>query len=191
MTLKEFLKLDISELKGKVFCFPTDTVYGLGCLYNDEIALKKIYDIKKRSNIKPLAILVSNTNDINMLVCSIPSYAKQLMEDYWPGALTIIFKKSSNVSNYITCNLDTIGIRMPSSNIALEIINKFGPLPTTSVNISKHEPLNNLEDIINEFGTKIDYIISDCDSSSNVSSTVVDATSDKLVVLRQGSIIIK
>jgi L-threonylcarbamoyladenylate synthase len=87
-----------------------------------------------------------------------------------------------------TKGLSTIGFRMPASKIALEVLNKFGPLATTSVNISNQPPINSLDEIIKYFGDKIDYIIEDLEEKSNVSSTIVDVSTNEVKVLRQGDI---
>ena len=177
ITIKDIEKIN---LKGKVICFPTDTVYGVGALIEDEEAINKIYDLKNRDKSKPLAVLTGNTNQ-----------AKQLMENYWPGALTLVFKKTNLISDKVTSNLDTIGLRMPNSKIALAVLNNFGLMATTSVNISGDKPLNDVNEIIKYFSNDIDYLVIDKEETSNVSSTVVDVTKNELKVLRQGDIIIK
>jgi L-threonylcarbamoyladenylate synthase len=126
ISLVEFLKFDKLDLKGKVFCFPTDTVYGVGCLFYDNIAIDKIYTMKKRSKDKPMANLCSSISQIESLNIPIPSKAKELMKTYWPGALTIKLQDK----------MQTISFRMPDSLIALSMIEKFFILPTTSVNES-------------------------------------------------------
>ena len=113
------------------------------------------------------------------------------MEKYWPGALTIIFKKSAKTLPSVTCGLDTIGFRIPNDETALEILKKVGPIATTSINISGQPPLNDYHEIEKEFGDEIDYLFEKEVKSSNVSSTVIDCTSEDIKVLRQGEIIIK
>lgn len=186
VTLKELLAKDI---KGKVVCFPTDTVYGVGALIEDEDAINKIYNLKHRDKTKPLAVLTGN-NNIEKYVLEINDKAKELMNKYWPGALTIIFKKSNLISNQVTSNFDTVGLRMPNSEIALTILNHFGLMATTSVNISGNAPLNDINEIQKHFSDEIDYLVIDKQETSNISSTVVDLTTSNLKVLRQGDIII-
>lgn len=186
VTVSQLLTKDIT---GKVICFPTDTVYGVGALIDDKEGINKIYNLKHRDITKPLAVLCGNTN-IEKYVLTINDKAKQLMDLYWPGALTLIFKKSSLISNKVTSNYDTVGLRMPNSKIALEILNHFGLMATTSVNISGDKPLNNIEDIIKYFSDDIDYLVIDKEKTSNVSSTVVDVSTDEIKVLRQGDIVL-
>ncbi len=179
--------IDKIDLKGKVIVFPTDTVYGLGCQIDDIDAIKKIYEIKNRDYSKPLAVLAPN-NDIGKYVENVNKKAKDLMEKYWPGALTIIFNKSDIVSDLVTANLKSIGIRVPNNEIALQILNRFGLMCTTSINISGMPPLNNINDIIKYFEDKIDYLVIDACTLSKNSSTVVDARSNDLIILRSGDI---
>lgn len=188
MFLKDLHQLTKEELKGKIICFPTDTVYGVGCILGDEVGLEKIYELKNRDLSKPLAILVPNKESIIPFVKDCPEFAAKLMDEYWPGALTIIFNKKEGACDTFTRGLNTIGFRMPASTIALEVLNKFGPLATTSVNISNQPPINSLDEIIKHFGDKIDYIIEDIEEKSNVSSTIVDVSNCEIKVLRQGDI---
>ena len=184
ISLQELLQLDI---KGKVICFPTDTVYGVGCLIDDNEAINKIYNLKNRDKAKPLAVL-TGTKEIQNYVSHVSTKAKELMDLYWPGALTLVFTKSDLIPDTVTSNLTTVGLRMPNSKIALEILNKFGLMATTSINKSGSEPLNTKEEIIEYFSKEIDYLVSDLEVTSNVSSTVVDVSQDAIKVLRQGDI---
>mgnify|MGYP003297145505 CR=1 FL=1 len=187
VTVNELLNIDIT---GKVVVFPTDTVYGVGCKVDDIEAIHKIYELKERDYSKPLAILTPST-DITKYVSSITIEAQDLMNKYWPGALTVIVKKSELINDLITSNKDTVGFRMPNSKVALKILNKFGIMPTTSINISGSLPLNDIDEIIKQFKNKIDYIVTDREITSKVSSTVIDATTKDIIVLRQGDIKIK
>ena len=188
MFIKDLNQLKKEDLIGKIICFPTDTVYGVGCILGDTVALDKIYELKNRDLSKPLAILVPNSSSINEFIKECPLAAKEYMKMYWPGALTIIFNKKEGICDEFTKGLPTIGFRMPNSKVALSVLEKFGPLATTSVNISNNPPINNLEEIIKYFGDKIDYIIEDKESVSLVSSTIVDVTKEVPVILRQGDI---
>lgn len=191
MLLKDFLLLDIKDIKGKVVCFPTDTVYGVGCILFDNEAVEKIYSLKNRDLDKPLATLVPNPNSVLDISKDVSEDSLELMNKYWPGALTIIFPLKENLNLRACCNLDTIGLRMPNSNIALAILNKLGPMATTSVNISGEAPLNDLSQIKSLFGDKIDYYIDDLQANiSKLSSTVVKIVDGKIVILRQGDVII-
>ncbi len=183
INLNDFLKLEKKDIKGKVIVFPTDTVYGIGTSWIDYEGIEKIYDLKKRDGRKPLAVLVYSFEQIKDYIEIVNEQTINLVNKYWPGAVTFIFKKKDSFDY----PLDTIAFRVPNSKIALEILEKFGPLATTSVNLSGEEPINNVDDIKDKFAN-IDYIITDKEEFSSVSSTIVDLTTKEIKIIRQGEI---
>ncbi len=178
ISLKELEKISKEALKGKVICFHTDTVYGLGALIDDHEGIEKIYAIKHRDEKKVLPVLCADI----MQVESIALLNEKALEisKYWPGALTMILKMKNKE--------ETVAIRIPDSKIAYSVLKHFGPLRTTSVNYSGEKELNSVEEISKIFGDKIDYIISDEDTVSTIPSTIVDLTNDEMKILRNGSI---
>jgi len=186
VTLKELLCLEKEDLKGKIICFPTDTVYGVAAIASDKEAVEKIYKMKNRSERKPLALLCSNIKQIEEYVEVIDEAVLFLMKKYWPGALTIIFKKKPGKGDYFS--KDTVAFRMPNSKIALAIIDHFSVMATTSVNLSGEIEMNNIDEIVEKFADWIDYIVTDEAYLSNVPSTVLDATGDSLNIVREGNI---
>lgn len=188
MLVNKNIKLTKKELKNKIIAFPTDTVFGVGALIDDLVAIDKIYELKHRDYSKPLAILASSIDDIIPYVKEVNEEVKEIMNKYWPGALTIIFNKNENVSDKITAGFKTIAFRIPNCKISLDILKQTGPLATTSVNISGNTPLNDYKEINKYFGNNIDFIVSENVSSSNVSSTIIDVTSNEIKVIRQGQI---
>lgn len=187
VTVDELIKLNKEDLYGKIICFPTDTVYGVGALANDESAIKKIYKMKNRSDNKPLPILCSKVSQVEEYAY-ISKKARTLMEKYWPGALTIILNKKEGAFDNIA--EATLAFRMPDSSVSLKIIDHFSLLATTSVNTSGEKELNSLSEIEEKFSSYIDYLVIDSATFSSVASTIVDATSDTLKVIRQGNIVI-
>ncbi|MGM9899627.1 MAG: L-threonylcarbamoyladenylate synthase [Bacilli bacterium] len=189
MKVDELLKLSKEDLVGKVICFPTDTVYGVGVLVNDVEGANRIYQMKKRSENKPLAYLASSIDDILPYIDNLPEKVRKIATTYWPGALTIVFNKNKKQRILINPDIPTIGFRIPHSDIALKILKKFGVMATTSINLSGEVPLNDYKTIKEHFGAQIDYLIEEDDEpKSNVSSTVIDATKEEIIVLRQGDI---
>ena len=166
------------DLLGSVFCFPTDTIYGMGAFFTDQEAIKKIYHLKGRDYLKPLANLCSSVEQIKEIGIEITKEIQSLINKYWPGPLTIIFLKDK----------EKISFRMPNCLPLLKMINRFGLIANTSVNKSNKKELNNYEDINNDFGKSIDYFISDEWVLSYVPSTVIDVSSGNLVIIRRGSI---
>lgn len=180
ISLKELLTKDI---QGKIICFPTDTVYGVACLVNDEETQKRIFMLKNREFNKPLAILCPS-REIDLYVAEIKPYARQLIAAEWPGALTLIFTKSSLINDTLTKGFSTVAFRMPNSSIALAILNKFGLLATTSVNISGQKEINDVDEIYQKFKDTIDYLVIDKADLSAKPSKIIDATGSEPKIIR-------
>lgn len=178
------------ELKNNaVIAFPTDTVWGIGCLPNNEIACQKIYSLKKREVKKPLILLGENINDFLPYIENFSPIAKDLAKKYWPGALTIIVKKSPLVADYVSSSMENIGLRIPNHPVLLELLKTTGPLATTSANLSGEPPAMNSEQTKEYVGDKVDIIINDFTiASQGIESTVIIIDNDKYKVLRQGAI---
>ncbi|MCK5762045.1 MAG: threonylcarbamoyl-AMP synthase [Candidatus Izimaplasma sp.] len=176
-------KLLEKDLKDEVIVFQTDTVYGIGCLVNSEVGVNKIYELKKREKRNPLAVLCSNIEQVKKLV-----HKFELGEKYalfhWPGALTLIYPKKDIVGDFITSGYSTVGIRIPRDDVAIKILEKFGPMAVTSLNLSSESPILKYADTLN-FNNDVDYIVEGIDLSS-ISSTVYDVINQK--VLREGTI---
>ncbi len=185
ITVKKLLKLKKEELQTKVIVFPTDTVYGIGALYFDEVAIKKIYNLKHRDKSKPIAFLAGKKEDILPFV-KINNVNSTKYMDLWPGALTLIFEKK--IPTIVDQNFNTIAFRIPNSKVALEILNHFGIMAVTSMNISGSTPLNDLKSIEEGFSDVIDYLVIDEEKASNVSSTILDISTKDAKVIRVGEL---
>lgn len=178
--VEDLLKI---ELNDEVIIFETDTVYGIGCLIDSESGIKRIYDIKQREDRKPLAVLCANLEQVQNLVKDFEKHCK-LGEKYWPGALTLVFNKTEVVSDLVTSGFKTVGVRIPNSKTALSILEKYGPMAVTSLNISSEPAILSFKDVL-PFERSVDYIVKGNDLSS-ISSTVYDCVNTR--VLRQGEI---
>ena len=174
---------------GAVIAFPTDTVWGIGCLPENKIACQKIYSIKQRDGKKPLILLGENIDDFSPYIQDFPPIAKDLAKKYWAGALTIIVKKSPLVADYVSSGLDTVGLRIPNHPVLLELLKNTGPLATTSANLSGEAAAMNLKQTKDYVGDKVDCIIDDFTiASQGIESTVIIIENNKYKVLRQGAI---
>ncbi len=171
----------------KLYIFPTDTVYGIGCSFFDKKNINRIYEIKKRDLNKPLAVLCSSLEQIKTL-----AYLKlddeKLIRTFLPGALTIILKTKQEV--FEKTGYETVGVRIPDCKVALDLIEKVGPMATTSVNDSGEIPLNEYEIIKLKYMDTVDEIIKpDLNFiSSNKSSTVILSSESGIKVIRIGDI---
>lgn len=181
LALKDYQKSDL-------IAFPTDTVYGIGAHIFSEKAIKKIYQIKHRSENKPLAVLCADKSQILQVAKTIPAKMEKIIDAFMPGPLTIILPKKKEVPNYITSNLDTIGVRIPNHQLALQILKQIGPLATTSANISGDSSLNNSKDVINVLGDSIDIIIDGGITDIGIPSTVISYIKDDINIIREGTI---
>lgn len=176
-----------------VIIFPTDTVYGIACNCFSEKAIKKIFDIKKRPENKPINVLSNSLDKIKLVSKNINEKEKFLIDKYMPGALTIILDKNEKVSDILTAGLDTIGVRIPKNNISLRILENVSyPLATTSANISGDSAGIKISDFLKEFDGVVDTIIDGGETDLKVASTIVRVESDnKLKIIREGTLKIK
>ena len=151
----------VAELikQGKIVVFPTETVYGIGTNGLDENAVKKLYEVKQRPLSKPISLLVSNMEMVNLIAKDITEVEYNIMEKFFPGPLTIILNKK-------------------------EIV----PIATPSANISGEPSGTNLKEIKKHFEGKVDYFIDGGNSELGLSSTIVQVVDGKPQILRQGSI---
>ena len=172
---------------GGVVAFPTDTVYGLGVIYDNESALDRLKESKGRPDNKPIPLMISSLSQIES-VAEVSDHARTLIEKFMPGAFTIILNKKKEVQDYVTNGFKTIGIRMPDDEFILELMNRIGkPLLVTSANLSGQETGTTFHEVINQLDGRIDMIVKGM-CGLKESSTIVDASSDKLKVVRQGPI---
>lgn len=182
------MEIKLNELLTKnlideVIIFQTDTVYGIGCRLESIVGVKRIYEIKHRDGNKPLAVLCANTEQVKSIVSNF-EMAEKLAEKHWPGALTLILPKKDVVSDHITSGFQTVGVRIPNDEIALQILSTFGPMAVTSLNISTEPPVLRYKDAL-AFKNQVDFIVKGTDLNS-ISSTVYDVVNQK--TLRKGDI---
>jgi L-threonylcarbamoyladenylate synthase len=165
---------------GGVIIFPTETVYGIGASIHNESAIKRIFELKKRPLSKPLPVMISNLDQLNELASEIPESAKEYLKE-WPGPLTLVFKKSEKVSDLITSGGKTVAIRMPDHEIALEIIERCGPIVATSANLSgEHAPVS-----AEEVKIHADVIIDDGISAIGTPSRIIDLSGKQIKIIRE------
>lgn len=168
--------------------FPTDTVYGIACNSFSDKGIYKLYKAKNRDFNNPIGVLTDSIDKIKLVTSSINKTEEKLINKYFPGNLTIVFNKNDNVSSLLTSNKNTIGIRIPNNDIALQILKNYPyPLATTSVNISGKKEGNKIEDFINEFKDKVDIII-DGGKTLEKPSTIVRVEDNNIKILRQGNL---
>lgn len=174
---------------GELVAFPTETVYGLGADGLNENAVKKIFEAKGRPQDNPLILHVDSVDMLEQLVMDIPPAARLCMESFWPGPLTILFKRRELVPDIITAGLDTVAIRMPSHPVALRLISLSGaPIAAPSANSSGKPSPTRAEHVLEDMEGKIPMLIDGGETGVGLESTVLDLTGEKPMILRPGGI---
>lgn len=174
--------------EGKLVAFPTDTVYGLGANALNPIAVAKIFEAKERPSFDPLIIHIADIKEINQLIKEYDNRILQLAEAFWPGPLTLILPKSNIVPDIVTSGLDTVGIRIPNNDIALDLIresqcpiaapsaNKFGRISPTKAEHVRKQLID------------VDYILDGGPTTIGIESTIIKLTENGFIILRNGII---
>lgn len=194
--MKDILKAAMALKNGYLVAFPTETVYGLGADATNQDAVSRIFSIKNRPKNHPLILHLDSINEIENWAIEIPDYAYKLANKYWPGPMTLILKRRSNVKDFVTGGQETVGIRIPNHEIALSLLqefkkigsgaivapsaNKFGKVSPTSFEHVSQELLNDLD--------SNDLILDGGQCQIGVESSIIDCTKSFPKVLRPGAI---
>lgn len=174
---------------GGLVAIPTETVYGLAANALDGETVKKIFAAKGRPGDNPLIVHVSSMEEIYPLVEEVPEKAKKLAEKFWPGPLTMIFKKSSLIPDEVSAGLETVAVRMPSHKDAREIIKRSGlPLAAPSANTSGRPSPTNAKRVLEDMEGKIDAVFDGGNCEYGVESTVITLVGEVPTLLRPGGI---
>jgi L-threonylcarbamoyladenylate synthase len=174
--------------KGGVIAFPTDTVYGLGADAFNTAAVERIYEIKDRPKHRQLPLLIADVERLATLAEPIPEIAWFLARQFWPGGLTLVLPKTDSLPAYLASG-STIAIRVPDHPVCLALIQHLGnPIIGTSANISGQPAALTAEEVGQQLGGKIDFIINGGKCPGGKESTVVDITRESPIILRQGII---
>lgn len=174
--------------RGEIVAFPTETVYGLGANAFDVEACKKIYAAKERPADKPLTLHVATFEMIEQ-IAEINLTAEKLIEKFLPGPLTIILPKKNIVSDFVTCNSKSVGVRFPNNTVAQDFIKIAGvPVVASSANISGKNPPTTAQEVFENLNGRVEIILDGGKCDVGISSTVLDISTGELKILRQGII---
>jgi L-threonylcarbamoyladenylate synthase len=173
--------------QGEIIAFPTDTVYGLASDAFHAPGIIKLFEAKGRDSNKAIAILIGSVDQVNLVTSQITDIAMVLIEKFWPGGLTVIVPRKKNLPELISTT-DNIGIRMPNHPVSLQLLREFGPLATTSANISGGINPQNAYDVYNQLNGKVPLILNGGNCPGGIPSTVVDCSGSKPIILREGAI---
>ncbi|MFY0625001.1 MAG: threonylcarbamoyl-AMP synthase [Reichenbachiella sp.] len=175
--------------QGKLVAIPTDTVYGLAGNAMNGDAIEKIFEVKARPKDKALIAMTHSIKKASLFLNSIPMDGHKLAEKYWPGALTLIFEANTNIPKSMIANGDTVGVRVPDHVMTLELLKDIDfPLAVTSANLSGQKSPTSAQEVNEQIGDQIDYILDGGQSPLGFESTIVGFTEEKPVILRSGAI---
>lgn len=175
--------------KGAIIAYATETFYGLGVKFDVEDSIKRLYEIKNRKLDKPMPLIIGYEEQLYSLVNSINEKVLQLIQKFWPGPLTLIFKAGNKVPDYITSNTGKVAIRIPGDSFALTLAKSLiFPITATSANPSGLDPARSALDVKNYFNDKIDLIIDSGETGGILPSTIIDVSESKFKILREGMI---
>ena len=175
--------------KGGLVVFPTETVYGIGADATNPEAVKSIFKAKGRPSDNPLIVHISKVEDLSLYARDIPEIAKSLMDNFWPGPLTLLFNKNEIIAKEVTGGLNTVGIRIPGLKIARDIIDISGlPICAPSANLSGKPSSTIFDHVASDFEERVDIIIDGGKTEIGLESTVLDITQPIPVMLRPGAV---
>ena len=184
------IRIIAKVLQGEgIIAYPTDTFYGLGASCFSEKAIQRIYHLKKRNPSKPISVLVSGMEMIQKIAVDIPSLLWKLTADFWPGPLTLVLKASSDLPRAILGPRGSIGVRQPALSWLRELVNEATfPITATSANLSGDKEITDPDKVLDLFYGKVDIVADGGETRGILPSTVIDITSQRLKILREGAV---
>jgi L-threonylcarbamoyladenylate synthase len=174
-------------IKEEVGITPTDTLYGLVGRAFSEIAVKKIYKLKKRSPKKPFIILIASLKDLDLFGISADNNLKKILKSFWPGKVSVILPCEKAKLSYLHLGTKTLAFRMPDKKDLLELIRKTGPLVAPSANPEGKHPALTIKEAKKYFGDNIDFY-KDGGKLDSLPSTLIKIENGKVILLRKGAV---
>ncbi len=174
---------------GGVISFPTTGLYGLGADAYNADAVDRVFEIKQRPDNKPILVLVKNIKELDRIVRYVPSTALRIMDNFWPGKVTIVFEANDTLPDNLTAGTGKIGVRLPEHTVAFALLNALDcPLTGTSANISGNAACSRVSDLDSRIADQLDLILDAGHLKGGFGSTVVDITTDSPTILREGEV---
>ncbi len=176
---------------GGIVAYPTESYYALGVLATDLSAVERLFALKGRPADKPLPVIVGNMDVLNTVVKDVPGRALDLMNRFWPGALTLIFEANESIPDLLTGGTGRVAVRIPGESAALSLAKALLlPITATSANPSSKQPADNTDMVINYFRDKLDFVIDSGKLPGGKPSTIVDITVIPPKILREGRVLL-
>lgn len=173
---------------GQLIVLPTDTVYGVGADAFDPAAVRALLTAKGRGREMPPPVLIANASTVDALATGLPAYARALIEKFWPGPLTIVARQQASLQWDLGDTRGTVAIRMPDHDVALQILERTGPLAVSSANRTGLPAAITADTAEEMLGDSVEVIVDDGLSPGGEASTIVDVTGDHGRILRPGAL---
>jgi tRNA threonylcarbamoyl adenosine modification protein (Sua5/YciO/YrdC/YwlC family) len=177
-----------SVASGELVVLPTDTVYGLGADAFDAVAVTDLLRVKGRGRDMPVPVLVGSWATIDGIVARVDARMRDLVEAFWPGGLTLVVRHAPSLTWDLGDARGTVALRMPLHPVAIELLEKTGPLAVSSANRSGQPPAQTATEARAQLGEDVAVYLEDGQASTGVASTIVDLTGTKARVVRQGAL---
>ncbi len=174
---------------GGVIVYPTETLYGLGANAWNPVAIRKVHDLKRRPDNKPILVIVASDEAVRGLAVEISTAAHALMKAFWPGPLTLVFTAAPGVSDGLTQGTGTIGIRIPSSPLCRALATLCGyPVTSTSANVSGGSAPQSVQEVETALGPGVDLYLDAGTLPPSLPSTIVDVSEERPRLIRAGAV---
>jgi len=174
---------------GGVGILPTDTLYGLVCRAQDDIAVKRLYKVRKRNPKRPCIILISKISDLKLFGIKLEKFEKEFLKKYWPGAVSVVLECKDKKFQYLHRGTKTLALRLPKSESLQKLISKTGPLLAPSANPEGMSPALTISEAKKYFTDQVDFYVP-AGKLNKKASTLVRLKDGEVEVLRQGSVIV-
>jgi L-threonylcarbamoyladenylate synthase len=174
---------------GGVVLVPTRCLYGLGADAFNFAAVHKVFEIKNRPVDNPILVLIKSKDELDRVAVNIPSYARRIMDKFWPGKVTIVFQAKNDVPAELTARTGKIGVRLPEQKVAGALVRACSnPITGTSANLSGNTGCFRVADLEPKVAERLDMILDAGPLKGGVGSTVIDVTHESLIILREGEV---
>ncbi len=179
-------------IDGQLVAIPTETVYGLAADALNPLAVAKIFEAKQRPKFDPLIVHIASPDSLGLLAENVPAMIQQLIDNFWPGPLTVVLPKKDCVPDLVTSGLETVAIRMPDHPLALQLIQQSGkPLAAPSANLFGRTSPTTAWHVADQLGEHLAYILDGGPCKVGIESTIVGMIEDRLALLRPGGVTIE
>lgn len=174
--------------RGELVVLPTDTVYGIAADAFDPAAVRRLLRAKGRGREMPPPVLVSAATTLDALAVGVPGYARALVESFWPGPLTLVCRQQASLQWDLGDTRGTVAVRMPDHPVALEVLERTGPLAVSSANLTGQPAATDADEAERMLGDRVAVLLDGGPTPGSVPSTIVDVTGDQGRVLRPGAL---